>query len=352
MAFHYIRFRQHITSSKFFRVIAKYCFSLSNLLLARLVNRPVVLCFHRIKKSSGSLLDKRVSAIDPDSFEKVINYLRVLGYKFISLEHLVDRILEPRLERVAVITFDDGFKDLYQNAYPILKKYDIPFTLFLITSNVDSKRLLWLHKLYISIENISPLNRVNILRKHIDLHEGNEDLNNIVSAIVYCSDKNVIENLASNMANEGRLSIEKERLIAEKLYLTKGELLEMAKHGLTIEAHGHEHWPLANLNQAETDKEISSSVKYIMQELYRMPRFYCLPFGIGNQFVKDIVKDLDLSGIATTHQRLVKAFEDTYSLPRISVLDEIGNFYRELSREYLKDVLGRMHLKSSNKERY
>ena len=90
--------------SKFFRIVKmSYFFSIS-LFLARLVNRPVVLCFHRIGKSSGSLLDQRVGVTDPDSFRKVINYLRIIGYRFVSLEHLTNSIAISKLERVAVVT--------------------------------------------------------------------------------------------------------------------------------------------------------------------------------------------------------------------------------------------------------
>lgn len=331
-------------SSKLFSVIATYCCFLTNLFLARLVSQPIILCFHRIKSSSDSLLDERVTVIEPDSFEKIINYLRILGYSFISLEHLINSLSKSRLERVAAITFDDGFKDLYQNAYPILRRLGIPFTLFLITSTVDSKRLLWLHKLYTAIDKLSPVNRVNILREYANLQDFDGDLKNIVDKIVHYSEKNVIEKLASNIANETNLSEEKERIIAEKLYLTRAELLEMEKHGLSIDAHGYEHLPLANLNRTETEKEIRSSVLYIIRELHRKPSFYCLPFGIGNPFVRDVVKDLELKGIATTESRLIKTFKDAFSLPRFRLSNDIAESYRQLNRWYLKAVLEKMHL--------
>lgn len=344
MAFYHIGFRQHIRKSKYLRIIIFF----NNLLLARLVNRPIVLCFHRIKKSSDNLLDQRVGVTDPDSFEKVINYFRILGYRFISLENLINSISKSRIERVAVVTFDDGFKDLYQNAYPILKKLNIPFTLFLITSTIDSKKLLWLHKLYVAIDELPPMSRVNILRKYINLRDGDEDYRNIVGKIVHSNHKHFLEKLASDMANEANLSKEKERLIAEELYLTKAELLEMKKHGLSIDAHGHQHLPLANLSRTETEKEIRSSVQYIIEELYGKPRFYCLPWGIGNQCVKDVAKNLELIGIATTQPRLVTTFQDAYNLPRVHILNDIAVIYQQLSRWYLEALLEKMHLLRCN----
>lgn len=335
-----------MSRSKFFRIFkASYYFAI-NLLLARLVNRPVILCFHRIGKPSGSLLDQRVGVTDPDSFRKIINYLKILGYSFVSLEHLKNIIAKSRLERIAVVTFDDGFKDLYQNAFPILKRLKIPFTLFLTTSTVDSERLLWLHKLYIAIDRLSPISRFKILKQYTHLTNTDGDLSDMVGKIIDSNHINLIEkmSLVTNIANEAGLSEKEERLIAEKLYLTKGDLGEMERHGLSIEVHGHEHLPPANLNRTETEEEIRSSLLYVMQELNGNPQWYSLPYGIGNQFMNDVVRDLKLSGIVTTEQRLVKAFENAYGLPRICVATDNMYFYRRLARSYGKAFLEKIHL--------
>jgi len=339
-----------MSRSKFFRIVKISFFFITSLLLVRLVNRPVILCFHRIGKSSGGLLDRLVGVTDPDSFRKIINYLRILGYRFVSLEDLKNSIAQSRLDRVAVVTFDDGFKDLYQNAFPILKRLNIPFTLFLTTSSVESERLLWLHKLYIDIERLSPIRRLEILKQYSNGRNTEDDLCDMVGKIIDSNQKNLIEkmSLATKIANEAGLNEEEERLIAEKLYLTKAELGEMERYGLSIEVHGHEHLPSNNLNRDETKKEISNSVSYVMQELNRKPHFYCLPYGIGNQFVQDIAMDLGLSGIATTEQRLVKLSENAYRLPRICVTTDNIYFYRRLARSYGKAFLEKMHFVEPN----
>lgn len=339
-----------MSASKFINIFKMSCFFVTSLLLARLVSRPVVLCFHRIGKSSGGLLDRLVGVTDPDSFRKIINYLRILGYRFVSLEDLKNSIAISRLERVAVVTFDDGFKDLYQNAFPILKKLNIPFTLFLTTSCVESEKLLWLHKLYIDIERLSPISRLEILKQYGNGRNTECELCDIVGKIIDSNHINLIEkmSLATKIANEAGLTEKEERLIAEKLYLTKAELREMERYGLSIEVHGHEHLPLFNLSRGEAEKEIGSSVSYVMQELNRKPRFYCLPYGIDNPFVQDIAMDLGLSGIATTEQRIVKSLENAYALPRICVTTDIMHFYRRLARSYGKAFLEKMHLVESN----
>lgn len=262
-----------------------------------------------------------------------------LGYRFVSLEHLIRNLSSSKLGRVAVITFDDGFKDLYQNAYPILERRGIPFALFLITSTVDSKRLLWIHRLYAAIDSISPARTEDVLRRHGISRSAGEDLARYVSRAVHAMDRRGIEELTEEMTNAAGLSAEKERRLAEELYLTKADLSEMKRGGLSIEAHGHEHVPLANASEAETKKEIADSVEYIRGELHGTPSFYSLAYGSGNRFVKEIIKALGLLGIATTKRRLIRPHEDTFDLPRICVSGDITALYLDLGRVYLKAIL-------------
>ena len=73
-----------------------------------------------------------------DVFEKQIVGLKNLGYDFISYEQL-QKFKNNEIElkkKSCLLTFDDGYKGVYENAYPIAIKYDIPFTVFVITNNM------------------------------------------------------------------------------------------------------------------------------------------------------------------------------------------------------------------------
>ena len=312
-------------------------FFISNLILCRLLGYPIILAFHRIKKPDGSLLDQCIGATDPEFFEKVLNYLIYLRYRFVSLNELGGMIREQRTEKVAIVTFDDGYKDLYENAFPFLKEFNIPFTLFLITSTVDSERLLWLHKLYLSIDKLPYSTTVNMLNRYQE--NGKPVFNRIPGDIVKHKDRKVIENLLLELAKAAGLTQENEQLIAENLYLTKSELFEMKEHGLNIEIHAYEHFPLSNLDRNETEREIGKSIKFIKEELCVTPKFWCLPFGLRNKFVEDIARKIGLIGIVDGPSKLVRPFENIYNLPRIEVSNDILSFYIKLSKGYMKAFL-------------
>ena len=74
-----------------------------------------------------------------DVFEAQIVGLKNAGYNFITYEEL-EKYKNNEIElnkKSCILTFDDGYEGVYKNVYPIAKKYNIPFTMFIITDNMD-----------------------------------------------------------------------------------------------------------------------------------------------------------------------------------------------------------------------
>jgi peptidoglycan/xylan/chitin deacetylase (PgdA/CDA1 family) len=321
----------------------KALYALVCLACARIVSRPLILCFHRVKVPSESLLDKRVGCISPQNFQNVLRFMRLMGYRFIALEQLVNMITEKKVAKVAAVTFDDGFKDLYENAYPVLKEEQIPFTLFLITSLIDSEKLLWLHKLYILLEKLEPSERNAILRKYIDFGENSDDPGELIGKIIHSSNKQTLAGLELEVSRVAKLNDGGETLVAKALYLSKKEVEEMNADGLTVETHGHEHWPLRSLNLEETRDEIGTSIGIIRESFKSSAKFLALQYGKSNGVVSDVARDLGLTGIATMRGKLIgEQSLDLYSLPRFCIYDNVQSFYRELSIEFLKHICGKV----------
>lgn len=74
-----------------------------------------------------------------ENFKEQMAYLADNNYKVIPLAELVDLLVtKKRLpEKVAVITIDDGYKTIYNNAWPVLKKHGFPFTVFLYVEGIE-----------------------------------------------------------------------------------------------------------------------------------------------------------------------------------------------------------------------
>ena len=73
-----------------------------------------------------------------------ILYFKKLDYEIISLDQLYERLLHNSIEKPFVcFTFDDGYVDNYEIAYPVLKKHNIPFAIYVTTSFPDNTAILW-----------------------------------------------------------------------------------------------------------------------------------------------------------------------------------------------------------------
>lgn len=101
-----------------------------------------VLNYHLVTNQIASPL-----AITPDDFNEQMAYLYYNGYTAISPDQLSDYIQlnKPLPKKVVLITFDDGYRETYTEAYPILQKYNFTATIFVITDYVgtNSRYLDW-----------------------------------------------------------------------------------------------------------------------------------------------------------------------------------------------------------------
>lgn len=93
-----------------------------------------VLMFHQVDNCRENWIDNNIS-ITYDSFKLLIEHLIKEGKRFSSINEIGtgDKLF---------ITFDDGFSDIYTNAYPVLKVYNIPFCIFITTGYINKENYL------------------------------------------------------------------------------------------------------------------------------------------------------------------------------------------------------------------
>jgi peptidoglycan/xylan/chitin deacetylase (PgdA/CDA1 family) len=101
-----------------------------------------ILCYHRFDPGCESPL-----CISGELFEHQMAYLRDNGYRVITPEQLLNFLAYkfPIPKKSVMITIDDGYRSAYDVAYPILKKFGYPATLFVYTNyvGVSKKAVTW-----------------------------------------------------------------------------------------------------------------------------------------------------------------------------------------------------------------
>lgn len=102
-------------------------------------NAAGILTYHRVADHVGP--DPAMLNVSPRRFRQQLAGLLRLGYRPVTLRSLVERQRQqqPLESHTFAIVFDDGYSDVYRNAWPTLRELNVPATIFLATRYIDSQ---------------------------------------------------------------------------------------------------------------------------------------------------------------------------------------------------------------------
>ncbi len=108
-----------------------------------------ILCYHNVHDN-----DSRYTTVSTLNFKKQMDFLSRNEYQSVSLNDLLARNGGTSAKQIA-ITFDDGWRDNYVNAFPILKQYGFQATIFLVADRIGEPD-------YLTVEQIKEMHRYGI----------------------------------------------------------------------------------------------------------------------------------------------------------------------------------------------
>jgi peptidoglycan/xylan/chitin deacetylase (PgdA/CDA1 family) len=241
-----------------------------------------ILVLHHVRPPRDDAFQpNRTLEVTPGFFEEVIVRVRQSGNDIVSLDEMHRRLSEGSVHRRFIcLTFDDGYRDNFEWAYPILKKHQVPFTIFIVTSFADGFGDLW----WLVLETvISRNNRIYTLingkDRHFDCASVNDkrgifgQLYRWLHGLHWDERSGVIRQLAERYAVD---------VIAlrRKLCMSWAELAEVAADPLaTIGAHTVNHIALKKANEATVRSEMQLSAGLIETALGVRPRHFAYPYG-------------------------------------------------------------------------
>lgn len=262
----------------------------------------------------------------PEYLDKLIIEFQSRGYEIISIERLYDILTnEEKTDKQIVFTFDDGYKDNYTYAYPVFKKHNIPFTVYITTSFLNRDTILWWH----ALEDLILKNNELVLSENIRFR-----CKTIEEKIdTFFKIRKIILSLKPVISKE-RLN----ELFAlynvdwsakcNELAMTWDELFNLSQDSLvTIGNHTINHFPLNRLSKEEIIKEIQDSNSIIESQINKKVEHFAYPFGtpetVGKKEILTI-KDFNFKTAATTRNGNIYLEHKNfmYCLPRIMLTDK------------------------------
>jgi peptidoglycan/xylan/chitin deacetylase (PgdA/CDA1 family) len=287
-----------------------------------------IFAYHRV---GPQLHDWLYRSVNEYVFEKQIQWLKST-HTIISLEELADLIRENTQPagNVAVITFDDGYKDNYRYAFPILKKYRVPATIFLTTGCIDQRRLLWGDALdYIVLttdadriehEQLGTIPIKTRKQKSSALFEIKQ---NIMKKIPNSQKLRLLEDL------ECDLGVEIPEHSGDDIMLSWDEVRRMREEGMLFGAHTVTHPILSNTTFKEAQFEIEGSKHRIEEELGERISTFAYPNGKPADINADtinLLKQNNFTCAVTTLPTKITSGSDLLGLGRITTTDNYSLF--------------------------
>lgn len=110
--------------------------------VARTAQVPILMYHYVSDPPANADIYRRDLSVTPERFAEHVQRLRAEGYQAISLYTLVEHLTQgaPLPERSVVLTFDDGYRDNYEQAFPILVEAGMTATFFVVTDFIDEQR--------------------------------------------------------------------------------------------------------------------------------------------------------------------------------------------------------------------
>ncbi len=269
-----------------------------------------VLYYHRICNLAR---DTWQLAVSSDLFEEHVRFLKK-HYKILRFEDDWQDIREKSI----VITFDDGYADNFENALPILERYEVPATFFVCT---EPNREFWWDKLdRILFATEGKTQEVFWANRHLPIRTDEEKiaacyaLHPYFKALLPEKREKALSILTDNLSVSASQPSNENRLLSEQ------EIKALsASPYVTLGGHTVTHTALAIEPQMMQFKEIKDSKASLESVTGQSLSVFSYPFGGENDFTEETKNDVRKCGYekaATTIPGLADTEEDSFMIPR------------------------------------
>lgn len=307
------------------------------------VERYTILMYHRVVEDAEAHTEYTQPgiAVSAHSFDRQIAFL-ARHYTIIPLGQLAECLRQsaPIPPRALVITFDDGWRDNFTLAYPILRKYRAPATIFVSTDFVETNLKFWFLRIgyYLTEGNLSAGQLADILEELLGgnggEHRGQPLTRGYLEWLASDHDR-FIESLkdldADGMKRAiallvNRTGLTDDRWPERRWTLSWAEMKEMDPELIEIGSHGLSHQILTTMSPAEVRRELVESKLLIEEKIGRPVTSIAYPNGNHDEEIRRLTKEAGYRcGIATHDPEGTALTRDIYALQRIGVHEGVSS---------------------------
>lgn len=299
----------------------------------------VIINYHRFVESLESQLETKSTVVHRiEDFRREIRFLKRY-FHIASLDEVAQNLREGKRfkQPTVALTIDDGWRDNYELLFPVLKKENVPATIFLTAGVIGTDRQMWFHRL----SEVMRRTKKQVLFLNGRLHKKTYFLNSLnkrrrayIAILQELKDVDIGERdrYLSEIENQlGRIAN------AIPVMLDWSQVRAMHKQGVSFGAHSCTHPILTNMPLEDAKKEIIESKRIIENKLEEPVNHFAYPNGRPKDFNEELRKFCQQSGFQSIcscdygHNRYAA---DVWSLKRIGSEVPIGLFAANVVRSF------------------
>lgn len=243
--------------------------------------RILILAFHCVSER-GRRYFRPAMDVEREQFRDLIRCLKD-HYRFLPLREALDSS-----EPCCAITFDDGYRSVYDNAFPVLREMGVPATVFLPTGYIGTGLRLWWDEIHAALGDQADAAVTRL--KRLPAAERREQIE--------------------------ALRKESDGSRGERLMLSWDEVAEMADAGFEIGNHTVSHAFMDELDAQRLPEEIQGAHDEIADRLGKPPRVFAYPNGRFNAAAVEAVRAAGYECALTTRPGYVRPNDDRFTLRR------------------------------------
>ncbi|HWQ33503.1 MAG TPA: polysaccharide deacetylase family protein [Blastocatellia bacterium] len=304
--------------------------------------RVMILCYHRVVPDIVAAEREAIYGllVSTESFRRHLEVVRE-QYEVLTLDEAVSVIRgEKQTARpAAVITFDDGYRDNYDHALPVLREMGLPATIFVSTGLIGSgvplhhDRICWqiTRAFQLGYELRRAFEGVGLRAIRVDELCRKRDPLAVIEQIVhlpFAVRERLLEKLEAALGADYPPGFE---LLDWKM------IAEMEQAGVSFGSHSDQH-PVLTLEDPHTiERELRRSKRTLEDRLGHPASQFAYPNGSYNEAIKGLVARLGFSVAVTTERRLAQQGDDLHALARVSLCEEstrgvLGRYSRAVAQ--------------------
>lgn len=258
-----------------------------------------ILYFHRVNSDSDPFFPSTTTKLFEEEMRFLARYKKV-----VSLANLVKHLEGDSTEPVFAITFDDGYQDNCENAFPILQRYGLPATIFLTTGSMDSREPLWFEQLSLALKTSGrefidmevDLPRRFWLRTQSERLGANDQIFGLLRGLHDAERRELLAQIYRKLEISGGGERQNKMLTWDQVRL-------MQSQGIDFGGHTVDHPFISRLSRESIVWEVSECKRRIEDELQTGVDFFAYPngreedFGLEN---KELIRSAGYRAAVTT----------------------------------------------------